>query len=68
MPGFTLRVPKLLVHLGLCPSNTEATRKLAEGAVRIGGEVHKDLIYTLPELPAVLVVQLGKKAKRADIT
>ncbi len=68
VPGFTLRVPKLLVHLGLCPSNTEATRKLAEGAVRIGGEVHKDLIYTLPELPAVLVVQLGKKAKRADIT
>ncbi len=68
VPGFTLRVPKLLVHLGLCASNTEATRKLAEGAVRIEGEVHKDPIYTLPELPATLVVRLGKKAKRADLT
>ncbi len=68
IPGFTLRVPKLLVHLGLTASNTEATRKLAEGAVKIEGEVQKDLIYTLPDLPATLTVRLGKKAKRALLT
>jgi tyrosyl-tRNA synthetase len=64
----TLRVPKLLVHLGLVSSNTEATRKLAEGAVKIEDEVHKDLTYTLPNLPATLTVRLGKKAKRALLT
>jgi tyrosyl-tRNA synthetase len=68
VPGFTIRVPKLLVHLGLAVSNTEATRKLAEGAVRIEGEVHKELIYPVPALPASLTVRLGKKAKRANLT
>lgn len=66
--GFTIRVPKLLVHLGLAASNTEATRKLAEGAVKLNGEVHKDLVYALTELPASVVVRLGKKAKRANLT
>ena len=68
IPGITIRVPKLLVHLGLTPSASEATRKLNEGAVKIEGEVHKDLIYTLPELPATLTVRLGKRAKRALLT
>jgi tyrosyl-tRNA synthetase len=68
VPGFTLRVPKLLVHLGLVSSNAEGTRKLAEGAVKIDGEVHKDLLYNLAELPATLTIRLGKKAKRANLT
>ena len=68
VPGFTLRVPKLLVHLGLTASNTEATRKLAEGAVKIEGLTCKDLIYTFADLPKSLTVQLGKKAKRANLT
>ncbi len=68
VPGFTLRVPKLLVHLGLASSNTEAMRKLAEGAVKIENEVHKDPVYTLADLPASLTVRLGKKAKRANLT
>ncbi len=67
-PGFTLRVPKLLVHLGLTASNAEATRKLAEGAVKIEGEVHKDLLYALTALPATLTVRLGKRVKRALLT
>ncbi len=66
--GFTIRLPKLLVHLGLASSNTEATRKLGEGAVKIEGEVHKDPVYALAELPASLTVRLGKKAKRANLT
>ena len=68
VPGFTIRVPKLLVHLGLASSNTEATRKLGEGAVKIEGEVQKDPVYTLADLPASLTVRLGKKAKRANLT
>lgn len=66
--GFTIRVPRLLVHLGLTSSNAEATRKLAEGAVKINGETHKELSYSLAQLPVTLTVQLGKKAKRAQLT
>ena len=67
VPGLTIRVPKLLVHLGLCASNSEATRKLAEGAVKIEGETHKDPLYSVT-LPTHLTVRLGKKAKRANLT
>ena len=68
VPGFTIRMPKLLVHLGLCPSNAEATRKLNEGAVRVEGEVVKELVFTVAALPCALTVKLGKKAKRAMLT
>jgi tyrosyl-tRNA synthetase len=64
----TVRVPRLLVHLGLCASNTEANRKIAEGAVKIEGETSKELVYPLVGLPASLTVRLGKKAKRANLT
>jgi len=62
-PG-TVRVTKLLVALGLAASNGEANRKLAEGAVKIDGEVVKE-----QAIPAAttLTVRLGKKAKRAVI-
>jgi tyrosyl-tRNA synthetase len=63
-----IRVPKLLVHLGLVASNAEGTRKLAEGAVKIEGRAHKELTYPLAELPTTLTVRLGKKAKRAILT
>ncbi len=66
--GFTIRIPPLLVHCGLAPSNSEATRKLREGAVKIDGEVHKDPVLELSDLPATLTLRLGKKAKRALIT
>ncbi len=68
IPGFTIRMPRLLVHLGLVASGSEGTRKLAEGAVKVEGEVRKDLIYSLSNLPATLTVRLGKKAKRALLT
>ena len=68
VPGFTIRVPKLLVHLGLVPSNGEGMRKVNEGAVKIDSAVCKDAVYTLAELPVTLTVRLGKKAKRALLT
>ncbi len=64
----TIRVAKLLVALGLAASNGEGTRKLAEGAVKIEGETHKDAILTLASLPATVTVRLGKKAKRAIVS
>lgn len=64
----SVRMPKLLVHVGLCASNAEATRKLNEGAVKIDGEVHKALLLTLAALPVTLTVQLGKRARRANLT
>ena len=68
VPGFTIRIPPLLVHCGLAPSNSEATRKLREGAVKIDGEIQKDPVLELANLPATLTLRLGKKAKRALIT
>jgi len=62
-----IRVPKLLVKLGLATSGAEANRKIAEKAVRIDGSVIEGLAITAPLLPARLVVRLGKRAKVAVV-
>ena len=67
-PGLSIKVPALLVRMGLSPSNSEATRKLREGAVHIDGTVQKEIVMPLSHVPASLTVRLGKKAKRAIIT
>ena len=61
-----VKVPRLLVQLGLAASGAEANRKIGEKAVKIDGEVAGPLI-TLKEFPARLVVRLGKRAKVAVI-
>ena len=67
-PGdLQIRVPKLLVQMGLAASGAEASRKLTEKAVRIEGEVVTNSSLTLDSLPARLVVRLGKRAKIAII-
>jgi tyrosyl-tRNA synthetase len=67
-PGaLQVRVPKLLVQMGLAASGAEASRKLAEKAVKIEGEVVTNATITLDSLPARLVVRLGKRAKIAII-
>jgi tyrosyl-tRNA synthetase len=58
-----IRIPKLLVKTGLAASGSEASRKLAEKAVRIDGEVVSTALFSIPPLPARLTVQIGKKAK-----
>jgi tyrosyl-tRNA synthetase len=62
-----IRLPKLLVHLGLAASNAEANRKIAEKAVKLDGELSAAAIISVPALPARLVVRLGKRAKIAVI-
>jgi tyrosyl-tRNA synthetase len=63
-----IRLPKLLVALGLAASGAEANRKIAEKAVRVDGEVIESMMLAVPALPARLVVRLGKRAKIAIIS
>jgi len=63
-----IRVPKLLVQLGLAASGAEANRKIGEKAVKLDGETVENLIVSLTEIPARVVVRLGKRAKVAVIS
>jgi tyrosyl-tRNA synthetase len=62
-----VRLPKLLVALGLAASNAEANRKIAEKAVKLDGEGAVGTLLPLAALPARIVVRLGKRAKVAVI-
>ena len=64
---FQIRLPKLLVHLGLAASGAEANRKIAEKAVKLDGEVAGAALFWITALPARLVVRLGKRAKVAVV-
>jgi len=62
-----IKLDRLLVKCGLADSATDATRKLKEGAVRVGDSVeHSPRIY-VAELPATLVLRVGKRVKVAVI-
>jgi tyrosyl-tRNA synthetase len=63
-----IRLPKLLVHLGLAASGTEANRKITEKAVRLDGDPTESVLIPVSALPARIVVRLGKRAKVAIIT
>jgi tyrosyl-tRNA synthetase len=63
-----IRLPKLLIQLGLAASGAEASRKLSEKAVKLDGEVASNAIIPIAALPARLVVRLGKRAKVAIIS
>ncbi len=58
-----IRVPKLLVQLGLAASGAEANRKLSEHAVKLDGEAAANTVVPVQTLPARIVVRLGKRAK-----
>jgi tyrosyl-tRNA synthetase len=67
-PGaLQVRLPKLLVQLGLAASGAEASRKITEKAVKVDGEVATNALIPLAALPARLVVRLGKRAKVAVV-
>ena len=63
-----IRLPKLLVALGLAASGAEANRKIAEKAVKLDGETVTGNVASVNSLPARLVVRLGKRAKIAVVT
>ena len=66
--GYAIRLPKLLTALGLAASGAEASRKIAEKAVRLDGEVASNALIPLEKLPARIVVRLGKRAKVAVVS
>jgi tyrosyl-tRNA synthetase len=66
--GYAIRLPKLLVHLGLAASGAEASRKIAEKAVKLDGETATNAVIPLEKLPARITVRLGKRAKVAAIS
>jgi tyrosyl-tRNA synthetase len=67
-PGaLAIRLPKLLVQLGLAASGAEASRKIAEKAVKLDGEVSTNALIPLEKLPARITVRLGKRARIALI-
>ena len=67
-PGaLQIRLPKLLVELGLAASGAEASRKIAEKAVKLDGQPNSNVLIGLAALPARLLVRLGKRAKVALI-
>src|ERR1700721_2899172 len=69
LPGaLQIRLPKLLVQLGLAASGAEASRKIAEKAVKLDGESSGNALIPLERLPARVVVRLGKRAKGAIIS
>ena len=62
-----IRLPKLLVKMGLATSGAEANRKIAEKAVKLDGESAENLLVPVAALPARIVVRLGKRAKVAVV-
>jgi tyrosyl-tRNA synthetase len=64
----TIRLPKLLVHLGLAASGAEANRKIAEKAVKLDGEAAAGVVTTIGPQPVRIAVRLGKRAKVAVIS
>jgi tyrosyl-tRNA synthetase len=62
-----IRLPKLLVAMGLAASGAEANRKIAEKAVKVDGEVADGAVIRAATLPVRIVVRLGKRAKMALI-
>jgi tyrosyl-tRNA synthetase len=68
-PGaLQIRLPKLLIALGLAASGAEASRKIAENAVKLDGEAASNAVIPLTSLPTRIVVRLGKRAKVAIIS
>jgi tyrosyl-tRNA synthetase len=61
-----IRLPKLLVAMGLAASGAEANRKIAEKAVRVNGDVVDGLLISAKPI-ARLTVRLGKRARVAVI-
>jgi tyrosyl-tRNA synthetase len=61
-----VRVPKLLVLVGLASSAGEATRKLAENAVSLNGEKISGRTFRRDAMGESPVLRLGKKSVRVE--
>lgn len=63
-----VRLDKVLVKSGLASSSTEASRKIKERAVHVDGVVQESTRISVDKIPASLVIRLGKRIRRVNIS
>ena len=67
-PPTRVSLPQLLTKSGMTKSNSEARRKIEEGAVRVGGAKIADMNFAvLPAETPEVVVQIGRRSIRRII-
>ena len=59
--GTGMNIAHVLTAVGFTPSNKEAKRKIAEGAVRLGDDIVRDAALTVTAREEPLKLSLGKK-------
>jgi len=62
-----IRLDRLLVKCGLAESNTDASRKIKQGAARVNGEVQANIHVQVASLPYKLSLRVGKRLKEVFI-
>ncbi len=63
----SVKLDKILVKAGLAESGSDAQRKIKAGAVKIEGQVHKDLYIHLSP-GAGMVIRVGRTMKRVTVS
>ena len=58
-----VRMDRLLLKCGLAESTSDAGRKIKQGAVRVGNQVHEGIYFLVEALPTTLPLRVGKKVK-----
>jgi tyrosyl-tRNA synthetase len=65
-----IKLDKLLFHIGLADSVSDAVRKIKQGAVRVDGDPKTDtkLPWSLKDLEKPITVRAGRKIKKVSFT
>ena len=64
--SFPIRLDKLLRHVGLAVSNTDAAGKIKSGAVSIDGQVAQSVVVNLP-LNQHVMLRVGRRMKKVRV-
>lgn len=66
--AYGIRLDRLLAGAGFVDSASEGQRKIKEGAVRIGENVETGPLIFVTEIPTELVIRVGRKLKKIQLT
>jgi tyrosyl-tRNA synthetase len=61
-----VKLDKVLVKAAMAESGSDAQRKIKAGAVKIDGNVHKELLIS-PKLGTEIVVRVGRLMKKVAL-